>query len=93
MLEISNLGMHERKAGVNAVNRLSRSVGKALGDTAIQKYFGSNLKVKHEYNLYQMEKIPECFSKRKDVSSTSNSYQQHSYWVQAYDMVDVEMYH
>ena len=56
-----------KKSGLNAFLRLSLAVGKTLGSEGLKTYFGDNIKtrcdlcdkVKQEYSLYQMEKIPE----------------------------------
>ena len=56
-----------KKSGLNAFLRLSLVVGKTLGSEGLKTYFGDNIKtrcdlcdkVKQEYSLYQMEKIPE----------------------------------
>ena len=59
--------LKEKKSGLNALSRLSLAVGKTLGSEGLKTYFGDNIKtlcdlcdkVKQEYSLYQMEKIPE----------------------------------
>ena len=59
--------LKEKKSGLNAFSRLSLAVGKTLGSEGWKTYFGDNIKtrcdlcdkVKQEYSLYQMEKIPE----------------------------------
>ena len=63
----------EKKSGLNTIAPLSLIIGKTLGSKTIQTYFGNGFKtqynfcdkVKQEYAMYQMEKIPESFIKKK----------------------------
>lgn len=92
----------EKKSGLNAFARLSLVVGKVLGNEGLKTYFGANIKthydlcdkVKQEYSLYQMEKIPDnMIFKNEEESARSQTYQQAtSYWKEAYEQVGLEMY-
>ena len=92
-------GLQQKKASVNAFSRLSLTLGQALGNEAIQHYFSPNIKtkydlcdkVKQEYAIYQLEKIPESFVKNPEVFTKPRNFNQNSYWAQAYGLVDVEM--
>lgn len=73
--------LQQKKAGVNALSRLSLEIGQALGNDAIQQYFGPKIKTKYdlcdkvmqEYTLYQLEKIPESFIKNPEVVKKSRN--------------------
>lgn len=92
-------GRKESKHGSKAISRLGLVVGKALGPNMTEKYFGNGIKtrfdlsdkVKSEYELYQLEKIPESFIKNPEQDVPSKSRQQHSYWVEAYGLVGVDL--
>ena len=78
------------------------TVGKTLGSEGSKTYFGDNTKIrydlcdklKQEYSLYQMEKIPENFiTKQEEERTRPLTYQQAtSYWKEAYRLVDLQMY-
>jgi hypothetical protein len=90
----------EKKAGTNAISRLSLLIGKTLGSEGLSLYFGSNIKthydlcdkVKHEYSLYQMEKIPDTFISKEQETLVNRPQQATSYWKEAYGLLDIEMY-
>ena len=94
--------LKERKSGLIDFSQLSLTVGKTLGSEGLKTYFGDNIKtrydlwdkVKQEYSLYQMEKIPENFITKKEEELTKPlTYQQAtSYWKEAYALVDLQMY-
>ena len=91
-----------KKSGLNAFLLLSLAVGKTLGSEGLKTYFGDNIKtrcdlcdkVKQEYSLYQMEKIPENFITKKEEQRTNPlTYQQAtSYWKKEYGLVDLQIY-
>ena len=94
--------LKEKKSGLNAFSRLNLAVGKTLGSEGLKRYFGDNIKtrydlcdkVKQEYSLYQMKKIPENFITKEEEERTQPlTYQQAtSYWKEAYGLVDLQMY-
>ena len=94
--------LKEKKYGLNAFSRLSLAVGKTLGSEGLKTYFGDNIKtrydlcdkVKQEYSLYQIEKIPKNLITKKEEERTKPlTYQQATfYWKEAYGLVDLQMY-
>ena len=89
--------MKKKKSCLNAFSRLSLAAGKTSGSEGLKTYFGDNIKtrydlcdkVKLEYSLYQMEKIPESFITKKEEERTKPvTYQQAtSYRKEAYRLV------
>ena len=94
--------MKKKKSCLNAFSRLSLAAGKTSGSEGLKTYFGDNIKtrydlcdkVKLEYSLYQMEKIPESFITKKEEERTKPvTYQQAtSYRKEAYRLVHLQMY-
>ena len=90
----------KKKSSLSAIARPSLIIGKTLGNEAIQNYFENGIKtqydlcdkVKQEYTMYQMEKIPASFIKKSDSCMKFKSHQQNSYWAEAYGIVGVEAY-
>lgn len=89
----------EKKSGANAISRICLMIGKTLGSDGLKSYFGSNIKtrydlcdkVKHEYSLYQMEKIPDAFITKEQEKLQNKPRQASSYWKEAYGLLDIEM--
>ena len=102
MLDICNSSLKEKKSGLNVFSLLSLAVGKTLGGEGLKVYFGDNIntrydlcdKVKQEYSLYQMEKIPENFITKKEEELTEplTDQQATSYWKEVCGLVDLQMY-
>ena len=77
--------LKEKKYDLNAFSRLSLAVGKTWGSEGLKTYFGDNItthydlcnKVRQEYSLYQMGKIPENFITKKEKNASKPlTYQQ-----------------
>ena len=72
----------KKKSGLNAIAGHSLMIGKTLANEGIQAYFGNGIKtqydlcskVKQEYTMYQIEKIPESFIKNLDSCVKSKTH-------------------
>ena len=94
--------LNEKKSALNAFSQLSLAIGKTLGSEGLKTYFGDIIKthydlcdkVKPEYSLYKIERIPENFITKKEEEHTKPlTFQQAtSYWKEEYGLVDLQIY-
>ena len=90
-----------RKSGADRASRLAEDLIDAIGEENAMKLFGFNNDItkhsmmdelKHQYKLYQLEKLPDDFHKLPATDGKKRSGRsQHSYWKEAYGQLQIDI--